>query len=66
MSSFLDFIRQEHVYKLGFSFVVATAVDNLFNSIFEKFRSKKETILSNFINLMTILLIGYIIEITFF
>ena len=66
MSSFLDFIVQAHIYKIGFSFMVATTVDKLFNSIFEKFRYKKDTVLSNFINLMIILIIGYIIEVTFF
>lgn len=64
MSNFIEFIRQEHVYKIGFSFVVATAVDKLFNSIFEKFKLKKETILSNFINLIFILIIGYLIDIS--
>ena len=64
MISFFEYIQREHIYKIGFSFIVAKSVDKLFNSIYDRITLKqKETIWSNFINLLVLLIIGYILQV---
>ena len=66
MSNFVNFVKKEHVVKLGITFMVAYSTQNLFQSIIDKYSKKfgfeDSPVQKNFITLVVALVFSYILS----
>lgn len=65
MSNFVKFIKDEHIIKLGVSFMIGYSTQNLFQSLIEHFTKnvnqdkKTNPVLVNFFTLVFVLVFSY-------
>lgn len=67
MSNFGKFVKDEHILKLGITFLIATTTQNFFQSIIDKIAEKLkikrlDPIIANFITLVIALIITYLLS----
>lgn len=64
MSEFVKFIKDEHILKLGVSFMIGYSTQNFFQSIIEHFAKKdevmkKDPVIVNFFTLVFVLIFSF-------
>ena len=67
MSNFVNFLKSEHILKLGVSFMIGYSTQNFFQSIIEKFVKRddfktKDPLLVNFLTLIFVLVFSYFLS----
>ena len=66
MSNFVNFVKKEHVVKLGITFMIAYSTQNLLKSIIEhyskKFGFEDKPIYKNFVTVIFVLVFSYILS----
>ena len=67
MSNFVSFVKNEHILKLGITFLIATTTQHFFQSVIDKITDllnldRLEPIIMNLLNLFIVLVITYLLS----